>query len=489
MATPTKPAYSHGSTGTQPGNPRDYENGDTLDADEFDYYIFETFSTIDSIIDELDTIKGGDDGKADDPHGNEAHTETYAIDGDAQPPQSHGNEAHTSIFAVDGETQPPESHGNAAHNATFAVDGDSQPPETHNNNAHSENYLTSADVDSGVSDINGQSGSVNFYHNDLFGVDSNDHHSRYSDSEASSAAPVQSVNGQTGDVNIDTSGSYFDSDAIDAINDDNNHGSTAQHNYFGGSHSDLSGVSSNDHHSKYSDSEAVSAVESAGDVFFSGNVVTNTLRNTNNVDLSLGFAGKSFNVNGNTITFTKGATASGDNWKCNYDVTVQGALTVNGNKDFIIEHPSNDDKKLRHGTYEGPVSGGLVYRDRVSVEDGTATPDFPEYVLNGDFGDDWTTSLTPVDHFGRAYLDTEEWTVHADEDGEYDVVVFGVRNDENSLTKRGGVTTKNKDETWADAADRAYGGADDVDRVERARSDSSVQTESVQAHARFQRDD
>jgi len=40
-------------------------------------------------------------------------------------------------------------------------------------------------------------------HNDLSNIGSSDHHSRYSDSEASNAAPVQSVNGSTGDVTVE----------------------------------------------------------------------------------------------------------------------------------------------------------------------------------------------------------------------------------------------------------------------------------------------
>lgn len=70
-------------------------------------------------------------------------------------------------------------------------------------------------------------------HDNIAGVSSSDHHSRYSDSEASSAAPVQTVNGQTGDISI--SG-------------------------FSGSHNDLTNVGSSDHHSRYSDGEARTAV-------------------------------------------------------------------------------------------------------------------------------------------------------------------------------------------------------------------------------------
>jgi len=58
---------------------------------------------------------------------------------------------------------------------------------------------------------------------------------------------------------------YTDSEAVAAINNDTDHGSTAQHNYFSGSHSDLSNVGADDHHTKYTDSEAVAAINNDGD--------------------------------------------------------------------------------------------------------------------------------------------------------------------------------------------------------------------------------
>jgi hypothetical protein len=86
-------------------------------------------------------------------------------------------------------------------------------------------------------------------HDNISDVSNNDHHTRYSDSEA-----------------------------VGAINDDGDHGSTASHNYFSGSHDDLSSIGNSDHHTRYSDSEAISAVNSDGDHgstashnYFSGN--------------------------------------------------------------------------------------------------------------------------------------------------------------------------------------------------------------------------
>jgi hypothetical protein len=48
---------------------------------------------------------------------------------------------------------------------------------------------------------------------------------------------------------------YADSEAISAINTDADHGSTAAHNYFSGSHADLTNVGASDHHTRFAASE------------------------------------------------------------------------------------------------------------------------------------------------------------------------------------------------------------------------------------------
>lgn len=65
MAIPSKPTYTHGSQGTEPGSSLDYQNGDPLDADNFDYYVNVEFSKIKAIIDALNTLDSNDDGKVD----------------------------------------------------------------------------------------------------------------------------------------------------------------------------------------------------------------------------------------------------------------------------------------------------------------------------------------------------------------------------------------------------------------------------------------
>jgi hypothetical protein len=74
MAIPTKPSYSHGSTGTAPASARDYENGDPMDADEFDYYINTSIETIKDLIDALNTLDSDGDGTVDEAD--------YALDSD-----------------------------------------------------------------------------------------------------------------------------------------------------------------------------------------------------------------------------------------------------------------------------------------------------------------------------------------------------------------------------------------------------------------------
>ena len=70
-------------------------------------------------------------------------------------------------------------------------------------------------------------------HDNLADIGSSDHHTRYSDSEASSAAPVQSVNGETGNISI---------------------------NGFSGSHTDLTDIGSSDHHTKTTSSSDLTDV-------------------------------------------------------------------------------------------------------------------------------------------------------------------------------------------------------------------------------------
>jgi len=106
-------------------------------------------------------------------------------------------------------------------------------------------------------DSSEKSSSITSEHSNLSGIGSSDHHTRYSDSEASNAAPVQSVNGETGDISI--SG-------------------------FSGSHTDLTDIGSSDHHTRYSDSEAISAVEGQSNLQLSGDLtIAGTITENNSM--------------------------------------------------------------------------------------------------------------------------------------------------------------------------------------------------------------
>ena len=108
-------------------------------------------------VKDRDDIETAIDSKSDDPHGNAAHSETFAVDGDAQPPEEHGDTEHDDTVPsqsdVDGKADDP--HGNAAHSETFAVDGDPQPPEEHGDTEHDDTVPSQSDVDGKADDPHG----------------------------------------------------------------------------------------------------------------------------------------------------------------------------------------------------------------------------------------------------------------------------------------------------------------------------------------------
>lgn len=171
--------------------------------------------------------------------------------------------------------------------------------------------------------------------------------------------------------------------------------------------------------------------------------------------------------NGNPSFFTTGVTNPTMKLNDGIELQVQNKLTAN-EKQFLIDHPTKDEYELRHGSYEGPVSGGLIYRDVVTVTDKTAEPDFPEYVLKDNFGTDWVTTVTAHDHFGNGYVDTDTWTVHTDSDGMYDVMIFGKRDDEPVLRDSETMMESKESESWEEAYDRFKNGATDIEPEEYA---------------------
>ena len=133
------------------------------------------------------------------------------------------------------------------------------------------------------------------------------------------------------------------------------------------------------------------------------------------------------------------------------DWIVPGDFTVQGSKDFEIDHPSKPEThNLRHGAYEGPVPGGLIYNATVTADAERVDLDgyLPGYVINGDFGTDWTCHVTASDHFGRGYVDPDEWVLVVEEPGDYEVTIFGERDDDAATRNGKHRTEKPKGERW-----------------------------------------
>lgn len=113
-----------------------------------------------------------------------------------------------------------------------------------------------------------------------------------------------------------------------------------------------------------------------------------------------------------------------------YTISIPGGLSVSGSKNFEIDHPLDSTRTVRHGSYEGPVPGGTVYRYRVTTEDGTGEVELPDYFAA--LNTDTDVHVSPIKHFGRAYgkVDGNTLTVTAESDGEYAVLILGTRNDD-----------------------------------------------------------
>jgi hypothetical protein len=162
-------------------------------------------------------------------------------------------------------------------------------------------------------DVTAQSG--DYTHGQIGNVSSNDHHDRYTDSEASSAAPLQSVNGKTGDVTVQG---------------------------FSGSHNDLANVSPGDHHAVFepADYNPVSDVnaETSLSVDITGDADT----------LDGNHAGSFVSTSGDTMTGQLTVERSDPSYFFKFDNTTTGSamrlrVTDGDSYAFIPTDPSSGD--------------------------------------------------------------------------------------------------------------------------------------------------
>lgn len=106
----------------------------------------------------------------------------------------------------------------------------------------------------------------------------------------------------------------------------------------------------------------------------------------------------------------------------NYVAITSAGTTINGpvfapSKSFLIDHPTKPDKKLRHGSTEGPTHG-IEYHGTVDLDDdGVGVVELPDYFESIALTEGRTAHLTPI---GAAFV---PWYEHPIADGK--VVVHG----------------------------------------------------------------
>ncbi len=119
----------------------------------------------------------------------------------------------------------------------------------------------------------------------------------------------------------------------------------------------------------------------------------------------------------------------------NGNVKITGSISK-GSGSFDIPYPeesmADEGYRLRHSFVESPTRGDNLYRYSVSVSEGKAVVELPEYFkfLN----ENPQVWVSPDGHFGRAYGEVSEdltkLEINADEDGEYNILLVGTRKDE-----------------------------------------------------------
>jgi ribulose bisphosphate carboxylase small subunit len=163
-----------GDQGTEPDPGDEIYSGSERPIAEYDNWaMWSTTTDIKTLFDWLDSVESdltdhtssstgvhglaSDDsvaGQSDVDLSVESHRQDETHD-QPQPNQDHGNEDHTSTFAVDGDAQPPETHGNGSHTTNYSAEGhdhtetsESQLPDS----ALKEDYVTSRYTDEEAQD-------------------------------------------------------------------------------------------------------------------------------------------------------------------------------------------------------------------------------------------------------------------------------------------------------------------------------------------------
>jgi hypothetical protein len=328
------------------------------------------------------TLSASDVGAASDNHGNESHSANFFLSSDYNPEaDTHSRyndfEARDAIEAGDvdrvkfsniedvndGEIGRDNSIGFLG---SWGGNGTAVLWDAYNVNAgNAINILNGKGNESNPEIAVNESG---ISHDNISGVSSGDHHTRYSDSEAASAAPVQSVNSFTGSVTLSASD-------VGAASD--NHGNESHSaNFF--LSSDYNPEA--DTHSRYNDFEARDAIE-AGDV---DRVKFSNIEDVNDGEIgrdnSIGFLG-SWGGNGTAVL-----------WDA-YNVNAGNAINIlNGKGNESNPEIAVNESGISHDNISGISSGDHHTR----YSDSEASSAAPVQSVNGEVGSVTVTTSLPA---------------------------------------------------------------------------------------------
>ena len=119
----------------------------------------------------------------------------------------------------------------------------------------------------------------------------------------------------------------------------------------------------------------------------------------------------------------------------NNNVRIAGSLKVEGTKNFCIDHPTQEGRKLYHSTVETNTAGDNLYRYQVESdkENDVVVIELPDYfdALNKDI----QIFVAPQEHFGQGYgtYEDNKASIHCQLKGQYNVLVIGTRQDKGAL--------------------------------------------------------
>ncbi|MBU1891169.1 hypothetical protein KJ782_06845, partial [Patescibacteria group bacterium] len=136
-------------------------------------------------------------------------------------------------------------------------------------------------------------------------------------------------------------------------------------------------------------------------------------------------------------------TTTGGQVKICGDLEITGSISK-ASGTFTIPHPDPEKPegtKLTHSFVESPTAGDNLYRWTMTVENGEATIELPDYYTFLNEND--MVWVSPKGHFGRAFGEVDQsqksLNIKADTDGEYNVLLIGTRKDKDAFENWKGV--------------------------------------------------